>query len=76
MFINLYFEVKSIKLSEKKDGSYFIRISDSSALITNRLVLKIKLMMNDLREKVKQFHLAQGKTRKQTEKEALKVHII
>ena len=33
-------------------------------------------MMNDLREKVKQFYLAQGKTRKQTEKEVLKVHII
>jgi hypothetical protein len=42
MFINHYFEVKSIKPSEKKDGSYFIRISDSSALITKKLILKIK----------------------------------
>lgn len=52
-FINIYFEVKSIKLSERKDGSYFIRISDESAVLSKKLILKIRQMMIDLREKVR-----------------------
>jgi hypothetical protein len=42
MFMNIYIEVKSIKLSERNDGSYFIRISDESALLSKKLMFKIR----------------------------------
>lgn len=49
LFISKYFDVKSIKNSDRNDGSYFIRINDDKAHIDKTFAAAVLKMMQDLR---------------------------
>jgi hypothetical protein len=75
LFVNKYFSVKSIKISESSDGSYFIRINDDKAAFTQDFAIRLLKMMRDLRKQTYEFFINDGVNEDEANKKANNVYL-
>jgi hypothetical protein len=75
LFINKYFSVKSIKLSESSNSSYFIRINDDKAAFTQEFATELLRMMRDLRKLTYDFFIDSNDSINEAQKKADNVYL-